>query len=124
VRACDRIGMGRPKEDPYRLRRYEAMIEEALSQPTSVAMLKIDGKKIMEVIRETPGPKIGRVLNALLEEVLERPELNTLEYLTNRAKELAKLSDPDLTRLSEKGKEKKEEVEEGKLAEIRKKHRV
>ncbi|MCX6713476.1 MAG: HD domain-containing protein, partial [Candidatus Vogelbacteria bacterium] len=66
VRAADRIGMGRPKEDPYRLRRYEAMIEEALSQPTSVAMLKIDGKKVIEVIRETPGPRICWILHGLL----------------------------------------------------------
>jgi hypothetical protein len=31
VRACDRIGTGRPKENPYRLRKYKAMIEEALT---------------------------------------------------------------------------------------------
>ena len=30
VRFCDRIGMGRPKESPYRLRKYESMIEEAM----------------------------------------------------------------------------------------------
>jgi tRNA nucleotidyltransferase (CCA-adding enzyme) len=124
VRACDRIGMGRPKEDPYRLRRYEAMIEEALSQPTSVAMLKIDGKKIIEVIRETPGPRIGWILHSLLEEVLEKPELNTPDYLESRALELAKLDNQALLMLGEGGKEKKAEIEEEKLAEIRKKHRV
>lgn len=124
VRACDRIGMGRPKEDPYRLRRYEAMIEEALSQPTSVAMLKIDGKKVIEVIRETPGPRIGWILHALLEEVLENPELNTAEYLEKEAVELAKLGDTELLARGEGGKEKKAEVEEGKLKEIRKRHRV
>ncbi len=124
VRACDRIGMGRPKEDPYRLRRYEAMIEEALSQPTSVAMLKIDGKKIIEVIRETPGPRIGWILHALLEEVLENPELNTEEYLEKEAVELAKLKDEELLVRGEAGKDKKEEVEGEKLAKIRKNHRV
>ena len=31
VRFCDRIGMGRPKETPYRLRKYESMIEEELA---------------------------------------------------------------------------------------------
>lgn len=124
VRACDRIGMGRPKEDPYRLRRYEAMIEEALSQPTSVAMLKIDGKKIIDVIRETPGPRIGWILHALLEEVLEKPELNTESYLEKRAQELSLLADEQLLALSDEGKEKKTQVEEEKLAEIRKKHRV
>jgi len=124
VRACDRIGMGRPKEDPYRLRRYEAMIEEALSQPTSVAMLKINGQKIVEVIRETPGPRIGYLLHALLEEVLENPELNTAEYLEDETVKLAKLGDNELKTKGEEGKEKKAEVEEEKLAIIRKKHRV
>src|SRR3989344_5681820 len=79
VRICDRIGMGKPKEEPYRLIKYESMIEEAIRAPVSVGMLKIDGAKIMEVSRETPGPKIGFVLHALLEEVLDDPELNTGE---------------------------------------------
>ena len=124
VRACDRIGMGRPKEDPYRLRRYEAMIEEALSQPTSVAMLKIDGKKIIEVIRETPGPRIGYILHALLEQILEDPSLNNEEYLQNKAIELSKLTDLELKRLGQEGKSKKEEKEEEKIKNIRKRHRV
>jgi tRNA nucleotidyltransferase (CCA-adding enzyme) len=59
VRIADRIGTGRPKESPYRLRKYQAMIEEVLRDPVSVGMLKIDGKRIMDVTNETPGPKIG-----------------------------------------------------------------
>src|SRR6185503_10548301 len=59
VRICDRVGTGRPKEDPYRLRKYHSMIEEALRDPISVGMLKIDGKKIMEVAAIPAGPKIG-----------------------------------------------------------------
>ena len=45
IRICDRIGTGRPKEDPYRLRKYHSMIEEALRDPVSLSMLKIDGKE-------------------------------------------------------------------------------
>lgn len=124
VRANDRIGMGRPKEDPYRLRRYEAMIEEALTQPTSVGMLKIDGKRLMEVIRETPGPRVGWMLHALLNEVLEDPTLNIAEYLEKRAAELARINDIELKALGEEGKEKIEEIEGEKVKEIKKKHRV
>lgn len=124
VRICDRIGTGRPKENPYRLRKYKSMIEEALRDPVSVAMLKIDGKRIMEVTHETPGPKIGHILNALLEEVLEDPKLNTSEYLEKRANELMKMDEKQLKQLSDKAKEKKEEVEEGNLEEIRKKYHV
>jgi tRNA nucleotidyltransferase (CCA-adding enzyme) len=124
VRACDRIGMGRPKETPYRLRKYEAMIEEAMRAPTSVGMLKLDGKRIMEVTRENPGPRIGFMLHALLEEVLDDPSLNTKEYLEKRVIELSKLPNEDLKKLGEKGKERKEEVEEKEIEEIRKRHWV
>jgi len=124
LRACDRIGMGRPKEEPYRLRKYESMIEEALRAPTSVGMLKIDGQRLMEVTRETPSPRIGFILHALLEEALEDPNKNTKEYLEKRALELAKLKDKELKELGEKGKEKKEEVEEEELKKIRSKYKV
>jgi hypothetical protein len=124
LRICDRIGMGRPKEEPYRLRKYESMIEEALRAPTSVGMLKIDGKQIMSVTHGTPGPKIGYILNALLEEALENPELNNAEYLEKKAIELAELDEKSLKKLAEKGKSKKEEVEEEELKKIRTKYRV
>ncbi|MES2436463.1 MAG: CCA tRNA nucleotidyltransferase [Patescibacteria group bacterium] len=124
VRVADRIGTGRPKENPYRLRKYQAMIEEVMRDPISVGMLKIDGKRIMEVTRETPGRKIGYTLHALLEEVLEDPKLNTAEYLEMRAGELIKLPEEELKALGEKGKQIQEQVEEEKVGEIRKKYHV
>ncbi len=124
VRACDRIGMGRPKEAPYRLRKYESMIEEAMRAPTSVGMLKIGGEDVIRETGERPGPKIGFILHALLEEVLENPDLNTEEYLVRRSKELIKLSEVELKKLGESGKEAKEEKEAEELSKIRQKHGV
>jgi tRNA nucleotidyltransferase (CCA-adding enzyme) len=124
MRGCDRIGTGRPKENPYRLRKYKAMIEEAMRDPISVGMLKIDGKKIMEILDIAPGPKVGQILNALLEEVLEDPKLNTEEYLSKRTIELSQMSERELMDLGEKGKEKKEKEEEKEIKEIRGKHYV
>ncbi len=124
LRACDRIGTGRPKENPYRLRKYKAMIDEALRDPVSVKMLKIDGEKIMATCNLQPGPKIGLILNALMEEVLDKPELNTSEYLEKRSLELVNLPDSDLITLAEKGREKKKKTEKGEVEEIRKKHHV
>lgn len=124
VRACDRIGMGRPKETPYRLRKYQSMIEEAMRAPISVGMLKIDGLKIIEVTGEKPGPKLGFILHALLEEVLDDPEKNTETFLVKRTLELAKLPLDELKKLGEEGKEKKAEAEEEELATIRKRHGV
>jgi len=124
LRACDRIGTGRPKEAPYRLRKYEAMIEEVMRDPISVGMLKIDGAKIMDVTHETPGPRIGFILHALLEEVLDDPKLNMEEFLVKRSLELVKLPDSELKTLGEKGTEKKEEEESREVKEIRKRHWV
>ncbi len=124
LRVCDRIGTGRPKEQPFRLRKYQAMIEQALRDPISVGMLALDGKGLMEATGEKPGPKIGWTLHALLEEVLDEPSLNTTEYLSKRAKELLKLSEGELRAKGVEAKEKKEEAEEADLKEIDKKYFV
>jgi len=124
LRICDRIGTGRPKENPYRLRKYKAMIEEALRNPVSVGMLKIDGKKLMEGLSIQPGPKIGLILHALLEEVLDDPKLNTEEYLLGAARKLLTLPESELRKKGEAGKEKKGEADEEKVTEIRKRHHV
>lgn len=124
VRICDRIGTGRPKENPYRLRKYKSMVEEALRDPISVGMLKIDGKDIMSLTKEPAGPKIGLILNALMEEVLEDPKLNTKEYLEKRVNDLNTMAEKDLKKLAMIGKEKKQKAEEEELAKIRGKHKV
>ena len=124
LRICDRIGTGRPKEDPYRLRKYHAMIEEALRDPVSLSMLKIDGQGIMRVCKIEPGPKIGYILHALFNEVLDDPKLNTPEYLEKKATKLSQLSEKELKTLGEMGKEKKEEEDQKQVKEIQKRHRV
>ena len=47
LRVCDRIGTGRPKAHPFRLRKYMSMVDEAMRDPISVGMLKIDGTKLI-----------------------------------------------------------------------------
>lgn len=123
LRVCDRIGTGRPKEHPFRLRKYMSMIDEAQRDPVSVGMLKIDGKRLQEM-GEQPGPKFGWTLHALLEEVLDEPSKNTEEYLENRAKELLALPEKELRTLGEQGKDKKEEADQAEVSKLRKKHHV
>ena len=124
LRICDRIGTGRPKEQPFRFRKYKAMVEQALRDPISVSMLKTDGNRIMEIFKEKPGQKIGWTLNALLEEVLDDPKKNELGYLDARTADLLKMSDDDLRELGESGKKKREEKEEKELNEIMEKYHV
>ena len=121
VRFCDRIGMGRPKESPYRLRKYESMIEEAMRAPLSVIALKIDGTKLMGLLKIQPSPKIGQILNILFEEVLDEPEKNTEKYLEKRAVELNLLGEKELENLAKQAKDKKTEIEQAEIKEIRKK---
>ena len=123
VRESDRVGM-KKVEAPYRLRKYHAMIDEALRDPISVSQLAIDGKYLMEELHIDSGPRMGWILHALLEEVLENPKLNTVEALTERVKDFDELSDKDLKILGEKGKDKKEEVNEGEVKQLHKKHGV
>lgn len=124
VRRCDRIGMGRPKESPYRLRKFESMIEEVSRDPVSVKQLKLNGDIMIAELGMKPGREIGWILHALLEEVLDDPTKNELEYQKERALELSKLPQETLRELGEAGKEATEEAEEAELKEIRKKHKV
>ncbi|HYE22941.1 MAG TPA: HD domain-containing protein [Candidatus Paceibacterota bacterium] len=124
LRICDRIGTGRPKEQPFRFRKYKAMVEQALRDPISVTMLKTDGSRLMQMFHVEPGPRIGWTLNALLEEVLEDPKHNTEDYLDSRTKELLALPDTELKELGDSGKRKRELAEEEEVSKILEKHHV
>ncbi len=123
VRECDRVGM-KKKEAPYRLRKYFAMIEEALHDPISVGQLKIDGEFMIKELDIKPGPRMGWILHALLEEVLDDPKKNTKEHLSELVKSLNILGDAELRTLGERGKEKKEELEEKEIEKLHSKHGV
>jgi len=123
VRECDRVGM-KKKEAPYRLRKYFAMIEEALRDPISVGQLKINGEFMIKELGIAPGPRMGWILSALLEEVLDAPEKNTVKHLSDLAKSLNMLGDEELKTLGLRGKEKKEELEEKEVAKLHEKHGV
>ncbi|KKW31662.1 MAG: PolyA polymerase [Candidatus Kaiserbacteria bacterium GW2011_GWC2_52_8b] len=124
MRICDRVGTGRPKEQPFRLRKYMSMVDEALRDPVSVAMLKIGGSHIIEVGLEKAGPRIGWILHALLEEVLDEPQKNTSDYLEKRTQEMSKLNDEELKKLGEAGKDRKAEEDEAAIRGLREKHHV
>lgn len=124
LRICDRVGTGRPKEQPFRFRKYKAMVDQALRDPISVGMLKTDGAHIMDMFHVEPGPRIGWTLNALLEEILDDADKNTSEYLDTRTKELLELSDEELKMLGESGKKKREAAEDEEVQHIMEKHHV
>ncbi len=124
LRVCDRVGTGRPKEQPFRFRKYKAMVDEALRDPISVKMLKTNGDRLMELTGEKPGRKLGWVLHALLEEALEDASKNTVEHMEARGVELFKLEEKELRELAEAGKRKQEEEEAAALKDIKREHKV
>jgi len=123
VRICDRIGTGRPKESPYRLRKYRAMLEEAMRDPVSVSQLKIDGGGLKKLGIE-PGPAMGFILHALLEEVLDDPSKNNEKHLEEKAVELSKLPFAELKKIGVDAKQKKDNVDEEEVKKLREKHNV
>ena len=123
LRVCDRIGTGRPKAHPFRLRKYMSMVDEAMRDPVSVGMLKVNGTRLIEM-GEAAGPRIGWILHALLEEVLDDPKKNTEEYLEGRAKKLANLPEKELRELGEEGKDRKAEEDDAAVKKLREKHHV
>lgn len=123
VRECDRVGM-KKKEAPYRLRKYFAMIEEALHDPISVGQLKIDGEFMIKKLGIKPGPRMGWILHALLEEVLDDPTKNTEQHLSELVNSLNLLPDGALKALGDRGKEKKEELEGKEVEKLHSKHGV
>lgn len=123
LRQCDRIGSGRPNANPYRLRKYVSMVEEALKAPISLKMLKVDGVLLMKH-GFVAGKQLGNVLYALFDEVLEDPSKNTEDYLVTRATQLQKMSEKELDLLAQKGKDALKIENEEQVSDIRKKYKV
>ncbi|MEA3296137.1 MAG: CCA tRNA nucleotidyltransferase [Patescibacteria group bacterium] len=106
LRFCDRIGSGVPKAEPYKLRHMKYIIEKISKDPISVKTLKISGKDIMKILDIKQSPKVGAILNILLEKILQDPKKNNKEFLEKEAKKAKELSDLELYKLSEKAQEK------------------
>lgn len=121
VREADRIGSGVPKAVPYKLRHFLFMIEKVKHDPISPKMLKVTGSDVMFLLSIPPGPKVGFILSILLEEVLDNPHRNLVEYLEKRVHELGKCDEKELKAMADQAKNRKEEFETGTEEEMKKK---
>ena len=111
VRMADRIGSGVPKAEPYKLRHLKYVIEKVSQDPISAKMLKINGNDVMKILKVQPGPKIGQILDILLNYVLEVPEKNKKEFLEKEIRELGRLLDKKLQVLAQKAQKEREKIE-------------
>ncbi|MBI2669813.1 MAG: HD domain-containing protein [Candidatus Yanofskybacteria bacterium] len=124
VREADRIGSGVPKAKPYKLRHMQFMIDKVARDPVSPKMLALKGEDVMRIAGLKQSPRVGMIIHALMNEVLDDPSKNTREYLENRAKELNALNESELIELGKMGKIKISEEEQKKVGEIKKKYYV
>ena len=84
LRIGDRLGGGLQQPESWRLKLFRQRIKAVLKKPFTVADLKINGNDVMKVLGIKPGPKVGKILNELFEEVADDKTKNTKEYLLNR----------------------------------------
>ncbi|MFH0818383.1 MAG: CCA tRNA nucleotidyltransferase [Patescibacteria group bacterium] len=90
IRIGDRLGSGCAKAKPYKLEELERRIIKVQKDPIDTRMLKINGHILCEQYGMEEGAKVGVIMHLLLEEVLDDPNLNTEEYLHQKAQELIK----------------------------------
>lgn len=124
LRLADRAGSGVKKIEKFDNRHFKFRVEKLLRDPISLKQLAIDGNDAMEAAKIPPSPKVGWLLNALFQEVLDDPEKNNKEYLVHRLKELSKESGEKLKELADAAKREIGLLEEQAEEEIKEKYRV
>ncbi len=88
LRIADRKGSG-SKTTSWRFMELQKRIGEQLFEPMEINDMVVNGIDVMNVLKVSPGPIIGKVLKGLFEEVLEDTEKNNREYLLKRIEALA-----------------------------------
>ena len=89
LRVGDRLGGG-ARETSWRLEEFKRRLIEVQKQPFTVRDLKIDGHDVMKILGIPPGPKVGKILQELFDEVVEKKIDNEKKVLLQRLKILKK----------------------------------
>jgi tRNA nucleotidyltransferase (CCA-adding enzyme) len=89
LRIADALGNGLRQGFPAYLSEMRERIERIIAEATAfkVTDLAVDGRDVMREVGIAPGPEVRATLEALLEEVLDRPERNTREHLLERLRQ-------------------------------------
>jgi len=89
LRIADNVGNGLKTGFPHYLPELRARVDATLEaeEALSVRDLEVDGTDVMQALDLPPGPQVGRILEQLLEEVLEHPSWNRRERLLERIRQ-------------------------------------
>ncbi len=90
LRLADRSGNGMRDGLPEPIKKLKKHIEKVVEKDNAFTVkdLDIDGYSIMDALHIKPGPIVGKILNELLEKVLDNPDLNNHEMLMALAKDI------------------------------------
>ena len=75
-----------PQGEIDALLRFGGVVEQERTSPHRLRDLAVDGTDLIELGFQ-PGPQLGRILDELLDAVVEEPALNQRDELLARAKE-------------------------------------
>ena len=89
LRISDNVGNGLKTGFPHYLEELGARIEGVLAarQALTLQDLDVNGEDVMRELGLAPGPRVGKILSWLLEQVVEDPALNERRRLLRRARE-------------------------------------
>lgn len=90
LRLADRNGNGMRDGLPEPIKKLKKHIEKVIEKDNAFTVkdLDIDGYSIMDALHIKSGPIVGKILNELLEKVLDNPDLNNHETLLALAKDI------------------------------------
>jgi len=85
LRIGDRLGGGTQTAVSWRMEDFfKKRIPAVLTKPFSITDLKVSGKDVMNTLNIQPGPKVGKILQTLFEEVQENSDKNNRDYLLKK----------------------------------------
>ncbi len=87
LRTGDRIGSGATPTS-WRFELFKKRIIEVQKEPFKVTDLKINGNDIMKILKIKPGAQIGKILQAIFNDVVEKRIENKREVLLTKIKRL------------------------------------
>ena len=95
LRRADNIGSGIRAPRMYALEDLWTRVQEEIERSTafSPSDLAVDGNDVMRELGLPPGPRIGRIIAALFERVLDDPALNDRERLLGLIREIGAAPD-------------------------------
>jgi len=95
LRQADMAGMNAPVRQIIAFgKEMEARLRAILQEESALTLkdLKLDGHDLMAALDLKPGPIIGEILNYLLEQVWENPDLNETQTLLELARRYLRTS--------------------------------